>query len=194
MVRGMMRSRWLRRLGTLFAVPVLTCGSLVVIAFTAALPAQACGTTPISTSQVVDTDTPWGENNLATLQLWYNGCTAGNRFVYATMNFDVPSGLLYDNNNFTLTVGIEDELGNFPFGKAVVQGTQSGDQCTSGCQAIAHAVNIDYYAAPKKFRAWAEISGYSGCANAAIATDWWEFSTGTDERNGVSAYPPCIAA
>ncbi|WP_433172064.1 hypothetical protein [Actinoallomurus sp. CA-150999] len=190
----MIKARWSRRLGTLLAVPVLACGSLVAMAFTTALPAHACGTIPISGSQSVYTDTPWGEENMATVQLWYNGCTAGNRFVYATMNFDDPTGLLWDSADFTLTVGIEDELGNFPFGKAVVHGHQDGFDCSYGCQAIAHAVNIDYYAAPKKFRAWAELSDYPGCDPAPIATDWWEFSTGTNERNGVTTYTKCIAA
>ncbi|MEV0407081.1 hypothetical protein [Actinoallomurus sp. NPDC050550] len=128
---------------------------------------------------------------MAHVQLWYNGCAAGNRFVYATMNFDAPHVNWYEPT-FTLTVGIEDELGNFPFGKAEVNGQEGpSGQCESGCQAIAHAVNIDYYAAPKKFRAWASLKGYPGCGREVpIATDWWEFSTGTNERNGVTDYCP----
>jgi hypothetical protein len=193
----MIKARWSRRLSALIAVPALTCGSLVAMAFASALPAQACGTIPISGTQYVAYPTwalPPGSIEqipVANVQLWYNGCTAGNRFVYATMNFDPPRVGWY-MPTFTLVVGIEDELGNFPFGKTVVNGKEdSVGDCASGCQAIAHAVNIDYYGSPKKFRAWASINDYPGCsAEDPIATDWWEFSTGTDENNGVSAYCP----
>ncbi|MCO6005377.1 hypothetical protein NE236_10305 [Actinoallomurus purpureus] len=173
-----------RRLATVFTTPVLAIGSFVALAISTPTPAQACGTIPINKAENVWLG-PAPSVNVATLQLWYNGCDPNNRFTYATMSWDQnPS----TSTNFTLKVWVEDELEHVPFAAGEADGyvDQYAD-CTRNCQAISHGVNIDAYGAPKSFRALASAQIGSGCLTT-IATDWWQFSYGRNIGGGIQGY------
>lgn len=143
----------------------------------------SCGAYQVGPTQSV-TD---GGIVFANVQMWYNACDSNNRFVYGTMTWN--SNNPETNVQMNLTVGVEDQTGAFPFGKATASAwTGYGAGCVSsnGCQAIAHGVNIDAYGAPKQFRVWASLQMNPSCATP-IATTWWQYSYGKTLNDGVSA-------
>ena len=175
------------RIITLLAAPALVVGSSAAITFAAAAPASAatCGAYQVGPSESVTSQ----GFVMATVTMWYNGCNASNRFVYGTMSWNENSNPNTDIS-FDMKVGVEDENGHFPYVLTDFPGSNSvTGNCTDGCTAVAHGVNIDVYAAPKNFRVWASLQMNKGCTTD-IATTWHQYSTGGSSNDGVGG-PAC---